>query len=78
MQITIELVGFLSQTRQAQELRAGLIELPEDATLGDALAVVGVAPDMPLMATLNGARSDVSQPLRDGDVVRLIPPIGGG
>lgn len=78
MQITIELVGFLAQAGQARKLRAGPIELPADATLGDALALVGVAPDMPLMATLNGARSDSSQRLCDGDVVRLVPSIGGG
>jgi molybdopterin converting factor small subunit len=78
MQITIELVGFLAQARQAQELRAGLIELPEDASLGDALALAGVAPDMPLMATVNGMRAVPGQRLRDGDVVRLVPPIGGG
>jgi sulfur carrier protein ThiS len=78
MQITIELVGFLAQAGQAQGLRGGPLELPEDATLGDALALVGVAPEMPLMATVNGMRAVPGQRLRDGDVVRLAPPIGGG
>lgn len=78
MQITVELVGFLKQTKQAEKLRAGALALPEGATLADALAQIGVTPDLPLMVTVNGGRPVSGQRLQDGDVIHLIPPIGGG
>ena len=78
MKITIKLMGFLAHTSQGRKFRSGLIELPDDANLEDALAYAGVPSSTPLMITVNGTLAKRGQSLQDGDVVNLIPPISGG
>jgi len=65
--------------------QAGLaVELPADATAGDAWALL--AQRLPALAAAgastrfarNGALVSAGEPLRDGDELALLPPVGGG
>jgi sulfur carrier protein ThiS len=78
MQVTIKPAGNLMHMKLGQGLRTGPVTLPDEATVADALAWAGVPPDTPLMVTLNGELARPDQPLREGDVIGLVPPISGG
>jgi len=78
MEIFIELTGHLAHSNQGKQLRSGRIELPDQATLADALAYVGVPAKIPYIVTINGTLARSGQSLQEGAVICLIPPISGG
>jgi sulfur carrier protein ThiS len=59
-----------------------LIELPEAATIPDALAVLAVPSHLPHIVFVNGRhvlRPDLAAcQLKDGDILAAFPAIGGG
>ncbi|HYV97630.1 MAG TPA: MoaD/ThiS family protein [Gemmatimonadaceae bacterium] len=71
--------------RYADVLGSGTVtvELPSDATAGDVLSAVRALPGAdqlppsPLIA-VNQRYAALSQPVRPGDEVALIPPVAGG
>lgn len=77
-------VLFFAALRERTGVPALELQLPVDATVGDALtALSGRFPDLPLSGP--GVRcaverefSDLSRPLRDGQELALIPPVSGG
>jgi molybdopterin converting factor small subunit len=60
-----------------------LVELPEDSTVADLLALLrdGVS-DLPVWSSLavavNREYATLDSPLHDGDEVALLPPVSGG
>ena len=51
----------------------------EDApTVGQAIAQLRLPPDVALMMLVNRKAADWTTELHDGDVLRLMPTIGGG
>ena len=59
------------------------ISLEEGATLEDLLNSIGIPSDKPKMILINGASEGVCtkvrpHPLKEGDVVAVFPPAGGG
>ena len=77
MQIKVVLFGMLRE-RLAKESRGRLtIELPEGATIYDLLEKLDA--HMNLTCFLNGENErNFDRPLKDGDEIQLIQPIGGG
>ena len=53
-------------------------ELPDEATVGDALRTFGVPEDKPRILLVNGRHSDLAQTLQEGDELSVFPPIAGG
>lgn len=78
MQVMIKPAGNLTRMKLGQGLRTGPVSLPDDAVVADALAWAGVPADTPLMVTLNGELARPHLPLREGDIIGLVPPISGG
>jgi sulfur carrier protein ThiS len=78
MKIRIELVGFLADTGLPGGYKGGEIELPPGATLRAAFEQLGVPQNTPVLLTINRRAAQLDQVLRDGDIVRLVPPISGG
>jgi sulfur carrier protein ThiS len=78
MEIIVELTGYLAHSSQGKQLRSGKITLPDQATLDEALALVGVPAKIPYIVTINGKLAKPGQALLEGAVVCLIPPISGG
>ncbi len=58
-------------------LRKEKHEIPSPATVGEALAQLGLSPEMYLVLR-EGILLDEHQPLEDGDTVELIGVISGG
>jgi sulfur carrier protein ThiS len=77
VQIEVVLFGMLRE-RLARESRGRLtIELPEGATIHDLL--VKLDANVNLACILNGENErNFERPLKDGDKIQLVQPIGGG
>lgn len=76
MRVSVRLFAMLRQRagRDALEL-----DLPEGATVADALAAVeDLAGGLPLVLAVNREYAPAEQPLRPGDELALIPPVSGG
>jgi len=82
MQVEVRLFALLRE-RAGTDLLT--LELPEGATVADALAAAGRAPGldgvlarMPVRAALNREYVDEAVPIAAGDELALIPPVSGG
>ena len=74
IEIELKLMGTLKS-----RFREGRLELPDDATIADALEGLEVPPKAVQTCTVNGKFvHDRSHPLADGDELTLLPPVGGG
>ena len=54
-----------------------VIELPENATIDDAIEFLNI-PKIALLRIVNGEHRPAKQTLKDGDELALFPPIAGG
>ncbi|MCR5088308.1 MAG: MoaD/ThiS family protein [Oscillospiraceae bacterium] len=63
-----------------RENRGKTAELPaeEVPTAGDILRRFGIPAEEVAILLINGFHSKPEDPVRDGDVVALFPPVGGG
>jgi molybdopterin synthase catalytic subunit len=76
MQVTVRLFAMLRERAGASEVT---VELPEGATVRDALAALGdLADGMPLVMAVNREYAPDDAPLGAGDELALIPPVSGG
>jgi len=53
-------------------------ELPEGATLEDAIAFLALPAHIPLLRIVNGEHRDPKHRLKEGDEIAFFPPIAGG
>jgi len=54
------------------------VELPENATIDDAINLLNLPKEIPLLKIVNGEHRPPKHPLKDGDELALFPPIAGG
>lgn len=54
------------------------LELPEGATVAEALALAGVRPEMAMLVSVGGHVRQLNHPLSDGDHLVVVPPVSGG
>ena len=53
-------------------------ELPENATLEDAIHLLKLPNRIPLLKIVNGEHRNLKHSLKEGDEIALFPPIAGG
>jgi molybdopterin converting factor subunit 1 len=76
MQVRIRLFAGLRERAGSAELA---LELPDGASVGDALArLSGLTDGVPVVLAVNREYADDGDILRAGDEVALIPPVSGG
>jgi MoaE-MoaD fusion protein len=76
VEVTIRL---FAQLRERHGSDAITLDLPDAATVDDALAAVsGLAGGLPLVMAVNRVYADGSQRLSAGDELALVPPVSGG
>src|SRR5688572_17109980 len=76
MQVTVRLFAMLRERAGASEVT---VELPDGATVRDALAALGdLADGMPLVMAVNREYAPEDARLDSGDELALIPPVSGG
>ncbi len=79
MRITVKL--FASLTRFKSGMRSGTpfeIDLPEGAVVKDLFAHLLIPTEETKVVFINNIIQDHDTPLREGDVVGVFPPVGGG
>lgn len=74
MKVTVQLFGPLAE----QAGRSRLEVVVAGATVGDVAAATGLKLDRSVRFALGTDYVDSSAVVREGDVVSLIPPVGGG
>lgn len=57
---------------------AAVLDLPDGSTVSDVLTRLGIPPDMPWVALLNGEDAPGERSLAPGDQLTLFPPLAGG
>ena len=76
MEVTVRLFALLRERAGTRELR---LELPEGASVADALRALGpLAEGLPLVMAVNREYAPEDQVLDAGDELALIPPVSGG
>ncbi|MBI4587254.1 MAG: MoaD/ThiS family protein [Candidatus Rokubacteria bacterium] len=58
--------------------RSAVLELAEGSTATDAVRFLQIPTEIPMMMLINGRDAASEQPLTDGDVLSLFPPLAGG
>ena len=75
MQISIKLMGLLRDKSPP----GGILQLPDGATIEDALHALTIESESIQVFTVNGQIvRDRHQRLQDGDALQVLPPVGGG
>jgi sulfur carrier protein len=52
--------------------------VPENSTVESIVKSLRLPEDIPLLTIVNGIHTDPQETLKDGDVLALFPPVGGG
>ncbi|MDG1401855.1 MAG: MoaD/ThiS family protein [Candidatus Binatia bacterium] len=78
MKVTIKLFAGLRKFAPEGGSDEIELELPEGATAEDAVSALGIPEGHAGAAFINNERADLTVSLAEGQVVGLIPPLGGG
>ena len=78
MRINLKLVGFLASVGLPNGFKGGEVTLPDGDSIEDLFKSVGVDLPTPNLIVRDGRLAEIQEPIRDGDVIELIPSIGGG
>lgn len=78
--VEVRLAGLLAHHGSAPAGLApdGVIRVLAGRSVLAVAAEIGIPPQQPLVAIVNGQTSDLCYTLRSGDHLTLIPPIAGG
>lgn len=74
MKVAVQLFGPLAE----QAGRSRIEVTTAGSTVGDVVAALGFDVDRSVRFAVNTDYAESSAPVREGDVVSLIPPVGGG
>lgn len=69
------LAGYLPDEGDGQ---SATLELADDSRVRDVVRSLRIPLDMPFLTMVNGRDARLDQPLTDGDVLSLFPPLAGG
>jgi len=74
MKITVKLFATLRDFGPEVQEKS----VPENSTVESVVTSLSLPEDIPLLAIVNGVHTRPQATLRDGDVLALFPPVGGG
>ena len=75
MQVQVKLMGALKKKTPVD----GKLDLPEDATIADALKVLNISRSNVQVVSINGSfERDLDRTLDAGDEMTVLAPVGGG
>lgn len=79
--ISVQVKPFATLRRHFADIEVGeavLVELPDEATVGDLLSELDVPREQVKIVFVNGTVQKQDYSLSDGDEIGLFPPVGGG
>jgi len=74
MKVTVKLFASLRKDRFA----AADLDYPEGATVGHILASLHITEEEAAIIFVNARHGGPDSPLKEGDLVAIFPPVGGG
>ena len=74
MKIKVKLFASLREYGPGEQI----IDLPDNATVGDAINLLNLPERFPLLKIVNGEHRPPEYTLKEGDDLALFPPIAGG
>ena len=74
MKITIKLFAYFREGRE----KIQVIDLPEETTPGDIVSNLGIDRSEIAILLINGRDGKFDSELKEGDLIALFPPVGGG
>ena len=74
MRVTVRLYASLREGHKGEEE----LEIPPGSTIASVIEILGVPDTAVTLSFINGRHASHETVLRQGDVVGLFPPIGGG
>ncbi len=74
MQVTVKLFAILRISRNKESV----LELPEGASVSSVLGHLGLTRQDATILMVNGRHVGPEHILKDGDILSLFPPVGGG
>ena len=77
MRVIVETYGMLRGVLPDERRRVE-VKVEENATVLEVLCQVGVNPDDPWYASLDGTLADPSDRVSEGSLILVFPPIAGG
>lgn len=79
MKINIRLLGeFGELLSPGSENYSGWVELDEGTTIGETLKRLKIPESIPMIILVNGIHRTLTNRLNAGDVLNILPPMGGG
>lgn len=78
MQVQVKLFSRFRELLPLEARGKATIQLPEDATVADLLAHLGITGRVQLIAVNDQPETDRGRVLQDGDRVRILPFVVGG
>ena len=73
MKVKIKLFASLREYGPEEQI----IDLPDNATIEDAVSLLKLPEKFPLLKIVNGEHRPPKHPLKEGDELALFPPIAG-
>ncbi len=77
MKVSVRLFGFLAEAASTSSLVVS-VERPTVGAVVEAVAKTGLRIDPSVRFALNADYAEAEAVVREGDVVALLPPVGGG
>lgn len=78
MKITVKLIGFLQYTGLPGGFTGGVVDISDRSSTTDLLTAIGLYSPTQYLLVRDGRLIESEEILEDGDVIEIIPPIGGG
>ena len=78
MRITIKLFAVLRGYFKQEKDGAGTLDVPEGATVKEVLTCLGLPEKTPKIVQINGEQKSLDDPLAEGDILSVFPPMAGG
>jgi molybdopterin converting factor small subunit len=75
VKVKVRLFGFVAEQAGKREI---LVDVAEPATVKSVVEATGLSIPRSVRAAVNTEYADAKTVVRAGDVVSLIPPVGGG
>ncbi|MGF7060599.1 MoaD/ThiS family protein [Brassicibacter mesophilus] len=74
MKVEVRLFAYFREGRDKKQL----LDLKESATIREVLNIIEIKEDEVSILLLNGRDGSADRELKDGDILALFPPVGGG
>ncbi|NLW23008.1 MAG: MoaD/ThiS family protein [Tissierellia bacterium] len=74
MKVEVRLFAYLRQGRGKKQI----LEFEEGTTISQVMDMLNIDEDDVSIALINGTDGPIDRQLKDGDVLALFPPVGGG